>query len=129
MQARSNRRPKNAIRVGNSSYCDRFQDIRDRFPNGSVKVLNIDPPYVYRNVAGGRYNSQSARSLECDSADAVEALSVVIDLLRDRQPTLVLGEVLLMLQPSGLVLPEIVSAGRTAFHHIVRAPREEELAL
>lgn len=109
-RARLNRCPKIAVRAGNSSYCDRFQDIRDQFPAGSVKVLHIDPPYVYRNRAGGRYNSQSVSSLECDSADAGEAISLVIDLLRDWQPTLTPGGVLLMWQPSGLVLPEIVSA-------------------
>jgi len=96
-----------------SMYCTRFQEIRGVFPDQDVKILHIDPPYIYQNRAGGRYDSRSARSLECDSADADEALSLIIDFLRDWQPTLAPGGVLLMWQPSGLVLTEIASAIET----------------
>jgi DNA modification methylase len=94
----------------NAVYHARFQSLRPAFADATIKILSVDPPYVYAKSSDGRYRSRSARSLECDSAGRGEAISLVIDLLRDWLPTLAPGGVLLLWQPVALVAPEIAAA-------------------
>jgi len=91
----------------NQPYHARFQDLLPLFPDRSISLLHIDPPYVYR---GGVYSSRSALSLACDNADPVAAIQMVIDLLRDWQPKLAVNGVVNLWQPWGLLAAEIVDA-------------------
>lgn len=93
-----------------AAYHARFQSVRAGFGDGTIKILCIDPPYVYAKSSDGRYRSRSARSLECDSSGRDEAISLVVDLLRDWLPTLVSGGVLLLWQPAELLPREIADA-------------------
>lgn len=94
----------------NQSYHSRFQDLRRSFGNGAIKILSIDPPYVYARSEQGRYRSRSVRSLDCDNSARVAALTTVTDLLREWQPTLSPGGVLLLWQPAEVLLREIADA-------------------
>jgi DNA modification methylase len=89
------------------AYHSRYQDLLGVFPDKSIALLHIDPPYVYRR---GMYDSSSARSLECDSSDPESAIGTVVDLLRDWQPKLKRNGVVLLWQPWGSLLPEIGQA-------------------
>lgn len=84
-----------------------FQDLLHRVPDGSVKIIHCDPPYVYQNTKSGAYSSRSTRSQHCDNATSEAAVGLVIDLLRDWQPKLAPGGVLLLWQASGPLHREI----------------------
>ena len=75
--------------VFNRACHARFQSLLDLFPNGSIKVLHVDPPYIYPQRTDGRYAGGSASSRDCDNAAAAESISQMDDLLRDWQPKLV----------------------------------------
>lgn len=92
------------------AYHAPFQSLLNVFPDESIKVLHIDPPYVYPGRPGGRYSAASARPRTCDNRDAVDAIALVIDLLRDWQIKLKPGGVLLLWQPSG-PLPRQIADG------------------
>lgn len=94
----------------NRAYHAKFQTLLNIFPDQSIKLLHIDPPYVYPSRGDGRYSGGSARSRSCDSASADESVGLVIDLLRDWQPKLKPGGVLLLWQAAGLPAREIVDA-------------------
>lgn len=91
----------------NRAYHCRFQELLPAFPDSSIQILGIDPPYVY---GGSTYGSRSARSMACDSGDAVSAIGVVTDLLRDWQPKLAAEGVVLLWQPWQSLLPAISQA-------------------
>ena len=92
--------------VDQAHHC-RFQDLLPRFPDASIRILHIDPPYVYQH---GTYRSRSAREQHCDSDDAVSAIQVVIDLLQDWQVKLAPGGVGLLWQPWGTLAIPIMQA-------------------
>jgi DNA modification methylase len=94
----------------NSMHHARFQDVLHRVPDRAAKIIHVDPPYIYRTTAHGGYGSSSARSRACDNGDGAAALSLVIDLLRDWQPKLAPGGVLLLWQASGSLYREIEEA-------------------
>ncbi|MBA3775270.1 MAG: hypothetical protein H0X11_02330 [Betaproteobacteria bacterium] len=94
----------------NRAYHAKFQTLRNIFPDESIKLLHVDPPYVYPSRGDGRYAGGSASSQSCDSAGAEESIGLVIDLLRDWQPKLKLGGVLLLWQAAGLPPRQIVDA-------------------
>lgn len=91
----------------NRAHQSRFQDLLPRFPDRSIKILNLDPPYVYGH---GIYRCGSTRSLACDSDDPASAIGMVVDVLRDWQPKLVDGGVVLLWQPWGSLRAEIAEA-------------------
>ena len=88
----------------NRAHHCRFQELLPVFPDRSIRILAIDPPYVYGDST---YGSRSARSLMCDSDDAASAVGLVTDLLRDWQPKLAPGGVVLLWQPWQALLPAI----------------------
>lgn len=92
------------------AYHAPFQSLLNVFPDRSIKMLHIDPPYVYPGRPGARYSAASARPRTCDNRDAVDAIALVTDLLRDWQPKLKLGGVLLLWQPSGPLPRQIADA-------------------
>ncbi len=94
----------------NSINHARFQDLLHRVPDGAAKIIHVDPPYVYHKTAHGGYSSSSARSQHCDNGDGDAAIALVIDLLRDWQPKLAQGGVLLLWQASGPLHREILDA-------------------
>jgi DNA modification methylase len=94
----------------NSAHHARFQDLLHRVPDGAAKIIHVDPPYVYRTTTHGGYASSSARSRACDNGDGDAAIELVIDLLRDWQPKLAPGGVLLLWQASGPLHHEILDA-------------------
>lgn len=94
----------------NRAYHAKFQTLLNVFPDQSIKLLHIDPPYVYPSRGDGRYAGGSASSRSCDSAGADESIALVTDLLRDWQPKLKPGGVLLLWQAAGLPPREIVDA-------------------
>lgn len=96
--------------ISNAIHHARFQDLLRQVPDGAAKVIHVDPPYVYRTTAHGGYTSSSARSRRCDYADGDAAVALVIDLLRDWQPKLAPGGVLLVWQASGPPHREILDA-------------------
>lgn len=81
--------------VNRARHC-RFQALLPAFDDRAIQILSIDPPYVYGDQT---YGSRSARSMSCDSDDAESAVGVVIDLLRDWQPKVAAGGVVLLWQP------------------------------
>src|SRR5207244_10950354 len=93
-----------------ATYRARFQSLRASFAEATIKILSIDPPYVYAKSSDGRYRSRSARSLECDSSGRDQAISLVVELLRDWLPTLAPGGALLLWQPAELVARPIADA-------------------
>lgn len=94
----------------NHAYHARFQTLLSIFPDKSIKVLHIDPPYVYPKRHEGRYTGASARRKTCDNSAAVDAISLVTDLLRDWQPKLRAGGAVLLWQPSGPLTGQIAAA-------------------
>lgn len=84
-----------------------FQALLCWFPDRSINLLNFDPPYVYGDVT---YGSRSARSLACDNANPAAAVAVVMDMLRDWQPKLAPGGIVLLWQPWQTLLPQIAEA-------------------
>ena len=96
--------------VTNRVYHARFQDLVDQIADGSAKIIHTDPPYVYRKTVHGNYASVSASSQVCDSQMGRDAMTLVVDLLRDWQPKLAPGGVLLLWQPSGSLLTPILEA-------------------
>lgn len=74
----------------------RFQDLLRRFADGSIHLLSFDPPYVYDDET---YRSRSAKSRACDNDEPAAAVAQVIDLLRDWQPKLAPGGVVILWQP------------------------------
>lgn len=94
----------------NSVQHARFQDLLHRVPDGAAKIIHCDPPYVYRKTTHGGYSSGSSRSRHCDNATGASAVSLVVDLLRDWQPKLAPGGVLLLWQASGPLHREILDA-------------------
>jgi DNA modification methylase len=94
----------------NRAYHSRFQDLLGLFPDRSISLLHIDPPYLYSR---GVYGSRSSRSLECDGDDPQAAIGMVVDLLRDWQPKLKPNGVVLLWQPWGNLHPEISQAIQT----------------
>lgn len=94
----------------NRAYHATFQTLLKIFPDHSIKLLHVDPPYVYPGRGDGRYAGGSASSRDCDSTGAAESIALVIDLLRDWQPKLAAGGVLLLWQASGLPARQIVDA-------------------
>ena len=96
--------------VINSLHHARFQDLLHRVPDGAAKLIHVDALYRYRNTANGGYSSSSSRSRQCDNADGEAAIGLVIDLLRDWQPKLAPGGVLLLWQASGPLHREILDA-------------------
>lgn len=91
-------------------YQCRFQDLLGRFPERSIALLNVDPPFIHRDRTHG---ARFARSFACDGADAESATAVVIDLLRDWQRKLADNGVALLWQPWGTLLPQIAEAIET----------------
>jgi DNA modification methylase len=89
----------------------RFQDLLDLFPDRSIQVLHLDPPYVYDRRGG--YNCRSAHSLTCDNRDPTGAVQTVLDLLHHWLPKLATGGVVLLWQPWGPLRPEFQEAVRT----------------
>ena len=109
-QASQNRRlptPADPGQLVDRAHHVRFQNLLTRFPDRSIKLLNLDPPYVYRD---GTYRSRSARSLACDNDDPAAAVALVVDLLRDWQPKLAPGGVALLWQPWQSLLAPIAEA-------------------
>jgi DNA modification methylase len=96
-----------AKRELNQAHHCRFQELLPVFLDGSIQIMAIDPPYVYGNST---YGSRSARSLDCDSDDAVSAIGLVTNLLRDWQSKLAPGGVVLLWQPWQPLLREISDA-------------------
>lgn len=94
----------------NRTYHSKFQTLLNVFPDQSIKLLHVDPPYAYPSRADGRYAGGSASSQSCDSASADDSIALVIDLLRDWQPKLKPGGVLLLWQAAGLPARQIVDA-------------------
>lgn len=92
------------------AYHAPFQSLLNVIADGAIKVLHVDPPYVYRNSATGQYRGASAKSLDCDNRDGDDAAALVVDLVRDWQPKLAPGGVLLLWQPSGPMPPSIMTA-------------------
>ncbi len=92
------------------AYHAPFQTLLNVFDNGSIKILHVDPPYVYPGRPGGRYTAASARPRTCDNRDATDAIDLVIDLLRDWQSKLASGGVLLLWQASGPLPKPIAEA-------------------
>lgn len=92
--------------INRPHHC-RFQELLPAFHDLAIQILSIDPPYVFGDQT---YSSRSARSMSCDSDDAATAISVVIDLLRDWQPKLAAGGVVLLWQPWQVLLPQIGDA-------------------
>jgi DNA modification methylase len=88
-------------------YDGQFQELLPDFADGSIKVFGIDPPYIYGDET---YRARSARTRACDSDDAVSAMTIVLDLLRDWQPKLAPGGVVLLWQPWQPLLLEISQA-------------------
>jgi DNA modification methylase len=74
----------------------RFQELLSDFSNGSIQIFGIDPPYVYGDET---YRARSARTRDCDNDDPESAIAIVTDLLRDWQPKLAPGGVVLLWQP------------------------------
>jgi DNA modification methylase len=100
-----------ADRPFNLAFHCRFQELLPRFPDGSIQVLSIDPPYVFGGRASRTYRSGSARSRVCDAdRDSHQAISVTLDVLRDWQPKLAKGGVLLLWQPWQSLLRPIEDA-------------------
>jgi len=97
-------------RLINAVHRVRFQDLLHRVPDGAAKIIHVDPPYVYRRTAHGGYASNSAHSRHCDNDDGAAAIALVIDLLREWQPKLAPGGVLLLWQASGPLHCEILDA-------------------
>lgn len=90
----------------NRIYHAPFQSLLNRFPDGSIKVLHVDPPYVYPQRTHGRYAGGSASQRGCDNDKATESIRLIEDLLRNWQPKLASGGVLLLWQAAGpLVRP------------------------
>ncbi len=89
------------LQLFNEAHHTRFQTLLDRVPDGSIKVLHVDPPYIYSNSVDGRYAGGSARHKTCDSSTAIESIVLVTSLLRDWQCKLKPGGVLLLWQASG----------------------------
>jgi DNA modification methylase len=96
--------------VTNRAYHKRFQELINLVADGSAKIIHVDPPYVYRNNIHGHYASKSARSQVCDNQMSRAGISLVVDLLREWQPKLTSGGVLLLWQPSGPLLTQIMHA-------------------
>ncbi len=92
------------------AYHAPFQTLLNVFPDRSIKVLTIDPPYVYPGRPGGRYSAASARPRTCDNREAIDAIALVVDLLRDWQRKLKPGGVLLLWQASGPLPRQIAEA-------------------
>jgi DNA modification methylase len=88
--------PTHAGQLFDRAHHCRFQDLLNCFPDGSSKLLSCDPPYVYHDET---YRSRSARSRACDNDEPEAAVAQVVDLLRDWQPKLAPGGVLLLWQP------------------------------
>lgn len=103
-------RPMSGRFTLNQAYLSRFQDLRRWCGNGSIKMLCVDPPYVYARGGHGGSRPRSARGLTCDNAVRSSALATVIDLLREWQPTLAPGGALLLWQPAQVLLREIDDA-------------------
>lgn len=106
----------------NRAYHVRFQSLRNVFPDGSIKVLHIDPPYIYPHRTDGRYAGGSASQRGCDNDTAAESIALVTDLLRDWQPKLAAGGVLLLWQAAGpLVRPvsDLIEQHRWAVERVV----------
>lgn len=98
------------------TYLARFQSLVNVFPDRSIKVLSIDPPYVYPKRPDGRYAGASARRRTCDNSAPGDATALVTDLLRNWQPKLQAGGVLLLWQASGpLPAPIADAVGRYAW--------------
>jgi DNA modification methylase len=100
-------RSRESTRFFNQAYHSSFQDLLPRFPDRSISLLHIDPPYVYQR---GTYRSRSARSRTCDSTGLRAAIDLVMDLLRDWQRKLAPNGVVLLWQPWGSLRPEFVEA-------------------
>jgi hypothetical protein len=95
----------------NRCYHARFQTLINVFPDRSIKVLHIDPPYAnYRRLANGSYSGGSMTSTECDGSTGAEAIELTIDMLREWGPKLKPGGVLLLWQASGPLRQPIADA-------------------
>ena len=81
--------------IDRAHHC-RFETLLPAFSDRAIQILSIDPPYVYGDQT---YGSRSARSLTCDGDDAESAVGLGIDLVRDWQPKLAPGGVVLLWQP------------------------------
>jgi DNA modification methylase len=84
--------------------------VRRSVGRGTIKILAVDPPYVYARGGHGGSRPRSSRGLACDNAVRLSALATVVDLLREWQPTLAPGGVLLLWQPAQVLLREIAEA-------------------
>jgi site-specific DNA-methyltransferase (adenine-specific) len=103
--------------INQAHHC-RFQDLLPRFPDRSIRIFHIDPPYVYGNQM---YRSRSARSRDCDSDSPSAAIEVVIDLLQVWQPKLACGGVALLWQPWG-ALPVPISQAVDEYGWVLSGP-------
>jgi DNA modification methylase len=92
----------------NRAYHSRFQDLLPRFPDRSIAILHIDPPYLFDN--GKPYRSRSARSQVSDSADPETAIDLVLDVLRQWQRKMTKNGVVLLWQPWGSLHSDIDEA-------------------
>lgn len=94
----------------NRTYQCRFQELIEIFPNRSIALLHLDPPYLYGR---GTYGSRAARSLACDGAEPDAAIQIVIDVLSAWQRKLAPNGVALVWQPWGSLPARIADAVET----------------
>lgn len=85
----------------------RFQEAKDRFSKGSIKLLVVDPPYYYPRQANGGYGRKGASRLEADEADREGAVGSVLDLLAGWQDRLAPGGCLLLWQATQMMHPDV----------------------
>jgi DNA modification methylase len=92
--------------INRAHHCQ-FESLLPSFNDRAIQILSIDPPYVYGDQT---YGSRSARSLTCDGDDAASAVGLVVNLLRDWEPKLAPGGVVLLWQPWQALSPKISEA-------------------
>lgn len=88
----------------------RFQQHLDRFADGSVKLLVVDPPYAFPRRPQGGYVVRAARPSQGDDADGGKAVQTVVDVLSRWQPKLVRGGALVLFQPTQMMPLELLRA-------------------
>jgi DNA modification methylase len=100
--------PSGDDRLCNRPHLSRFQDLLAQFHDRSISLLNFDPPYVYANVRMYRGRASTTTRSDADTPDA--ATGLILDLLRDWQPKLALGGVVLLWQPWQCLSQSVLAA-------------------
>lgn len=99
------------INLAENCFNCRYQELYGKIADNTVKIILADPPYAnYRRLRDGRYSGGNVASTECDASEAVHALAGTLDLLRNWQPKLSQGGVLLLWQSSGPLRAPITEA-------------------